>query len=90
MSSARCSCQPASDVTGESDGRNRGHFKVDTGELFDRLQALSGDAEPLGTRLVSTLLTGQPSYGDALAMATYGVVLVEHAIPLQRRDGEKG
>jgi hypothetical protein len=49
-------------------------LEVDTILLFDSLKQMGGNCEPLGTRLVSTLLTGNPSTADKIGMIFYGII----------------
>lgn len=50
-------------------------FEVDTSKLFDTLHAMEGNTEPLGTRLVASLLA-EPGFADLVGMAVYGVEVV--------------
>jgi hypothetical protein len=48
-------------------------LEVDTIELFDALNQMSQDCEPLGQRLASTLLTGDPGLADRVGLSFYGI-----------------
>ena len=50
-------------------------FDVETGELFDSLQKLNGDAGGIGMRLAGVMMTGEASFLDSVGMAVYGVAL---------------
>lgn len=51
-------------------------LEADTSVLFDMLHNIHGDTGPLGTRLVSLLLS-EPGTADLIAMAVYGIDVVE-------------
>lgn len=50
-------------------------FEVDIDQLFTQLQAMGGDAGPLGQRVVATLLAPS-AFRDQIGMAVYGIVIV--------------
>lgn len=53
--------------------RTRVTFEADNIKLFDTLAAMRGDTEPLGTRMVAALMTGDASFPDKVAFEMYGV-----------------
>lgn len=53
-------------------------IRVDSSELFDRLQDMKGDTTALGQRIVEALLTpDHVSFSGAIGMGVYGVEVRE-------------
>lgn len=65
------------DTPDKTDTRRTVTLKVDSGELFDALAKMNGDASGIGEKLVSVMLTGQADWKDSFGLAFYGIEITD-------------